>query len=121
MSRGVEQVQPNKRLDQTRLTKLNSLGFAWSAKTQRKSSPVLDPNTSQENPVVPPKNKSKKLGFDEKGLPARHAARALVLDAQWNEMYERLVKYKDEHGVGRILLHALPRPPNLTLDLFTLF
>lgn len=102
MSNGVEQVQPNKRLDQARLTKLNSIGFAWSAKTQRKSSPLQDSSASQENATVPhQKGKSKKPGSDDKALSARHVARGLILEAHWNEMYERLVKYKDEHGVSR--------------------
>lgn len=99
---GVDQVQPNKRSDQTRIAKLNSIGFAWSANIQRTTSPDQNLHSIQENPIVPPKSKSKKLGVDEKGQYIRN--RDLVLDPHWDEMYERLVKYKDEYGVRRMLL-----------------
>lgn len=112
MSNNVEFVQPNKRLDQARLAKLNSIGFAWSAKTQRKS-PLRDSISSQENASFPQqKEKLRKSGFDEKES-ARHVARGLILEAHWDEMYERLVQYKNEHGVSRSLLHRLPRPASL--------
>ncbi len=98
---GVEQVQPNKRLDQTRLEKLNSIGFVWSAKTPRKPSPLQDSSANQENTTaILPKAKPKKPNMDGKELVSRHVARG---EDEWTEMYERLVKYKEEHGVSRSL------------------
>lgn len=68
-SSGLEAVTPNKRLNQERLQKLESIGFAWTAKNVKKK------------PKKPEVIRKSRLN-----------------DSQWNEMYERLVAYKEQHG-----------------------
>ena len=64
-----EAVQPNKRLDQERLVKLVEIGFAFSAKHLR----------------VPRK---------PSGQPGESKAASRWIDNQWEEMYQRLVRYE---------------------------
>lgn len=79
-------VTPNKRLNAERLKKLESIGFAWSAKNMRKP--------KQTSPTL--KKKSSSLSAAD--TASRAAARNRHNDVQWNEMYEKLVKYKEKHG-----------------------
>jgi hypothetical protein len=85
---GVEAVQPNKRLNQVRLEKLQSIGFAWSAKNVRKPKPSA--------PDGPPK--PKKAPADDSA--SRTEARNRLADSQWEEMYQRLEQYKEKHFVS---------------------
>lgn len=66
---GREIVQPGSRLTQERLSKLESIGFAW--KGHRST----------------PRN-------------SLSLARHCMDDTQWGEMYEKLVRYKEEQGVS---------------------
>lgn len=128
-TRGVESVQPNKRLNQERLGKLHEIGFAWSAKHVRKQrnnsfqnsdgAPPHPPadltqpggvpplpevgtaipveilpatttlttnnNMLPENPARPRKSESRQTG-------------GRLNDQQWEEMCQRLVRYKEEFG-----------------------
>jgi hypothetical protein len=88
---GVEAVQPNKRLNQVRLEKLKSIGFAWSAKNVRKPKPLA--------PDGPPK--PKKAPADDSA--SRTEARNRLADSQWEEMYQRLEQYKAKHFVSSLL------------------
>lgn len=88
---GVEAVQPNKRLNQVRLEKLKSIGFAWSAKNVRKPKPPA--------PDGPPK--PKKVPADDSA--SRTEARNRLADSQWEEMYQRLEQYKAKHIVSSLL------------------
>ncbi|KAL7572037.1 hypothetical protein ACA910_001690 [Epithemia clementina (nom. ined.)] len=83
---GVEAVQPNRRLDQERLAKLEEIGFAWSAKHVRKS---VKASTTTGPPVVPRKPVAQ-LGESK--------AASRWSDHQWEEMYQRLVRYKFVFG-----------------------
>lgn len=74
------------RLNQTRLDKLESIGFAWSAKNLRKR-PVA---------IVLPKPKKPSDAI------SRVLARQRISDSQWNEMYERLLAFKAKYGVSAI-------------------
>jgi hypothetical protein len=77
---------PSKRLSQERLDKLESIGFAWSAKNVRKGakSPSLlgKPKRSPDDGT------------------ARAAARNRLNDNQWEQMCQRLAEYKEKHGVS---------------------
>jgi hypothetical protein len=88
---GLEAVQPNKRLNQVRLEKLKSIGFAWSAKNSRKLKPPA--------PDGPPK--LKKAPADD--TASRTEARNRLADSQWEEMYQRLVDYKAKNIVSSLL------------------
>lgn len=113
-------MQPNKRLNQERLHKLQEIGFAWSAKHVRKqrnnslmstggggggggggatdATPDAEPMTAAPTPT---------LLVDSSALPPaappprrktdpRQTGR--LNDQQWEEMYQRLARYKEEHG-----------------------
>jgi len=82
---GVEAVTPNKRLNQERLEKLQSIGFTWSAKNLRKT-----------KASAPDKPKKLKAGPDD--AAGKVAARNRLNDAQWEEMYQRLQQYKEKFG-----------------------
>lgn len=82
---GAHIVQPNKRLSQSRLEKLESIGFAWVAKNVRKPKPTVGGATT----------KPKKAPDDSKS-----ASRNRLADIQWQEMYQRLTVYKEEQGVS---------------------
>jgi hypothetical protein len=86
-----EVVTPNRRLNDERLKRLQSIGFAWSAKNVRKPKPA-----SPEEPMVARARKS--------NIPtdpvSRAAARQQENDRQWMYMYDRLVEYKNKHGVS---------------------
>lgn len=86
-----EAVTPNNRLNAERLAKLESVGFAWSAKNIRKtkSTPTTPnpngmPGSAKKRPMVDPLQ--------------RLQARQRLHDQTWNEMYLRLVAYKDKYG-----------------------
>lgn len=81
---GIEAVQPNKRLNQERLEKLTSIGFAWSAKGKKATKAAAPPGAS----------KTKRSPIED----GRSNSRSRMND-NWLEMYERLRKYKEEHGV----------------------
>jgi hypothetical protein len=94
---GVEAVQPNKRLNQERLRKLQEIGFVWSAKHVKKqrnnSLPSLLSPMETDMPIVitaqgPPPSRPRKT----------ETKAARLNDEQWEEMYQRLVRYKEEHG-----------------------
>jgi hypothetical protein len=97
---GVEAVQPNKRLNQERLEKLKSIGFAWSAKNVRKPKPPT--------PEGPPK--LKKAPADESA--SRNEARTRLADAQWEELYLRLTQYKEKHFVSHDIFQKCARAVN---------
>jgi hypothetical protein len=83
---GTEAVHPNKRLNQERLAKLQTIGFAWSAKGQRKNPTSTDMKARRPSLV-----------------DVRSLARLRLNDAQWQQMYEKLVMYKEEHGVCSVI------------------
>jgi hypothetical protein len=84
-----EVVTPNKRLNDERLRRLEAVGFAWSAKNIRKPKPASPANMS------PPKARKSASATE---ASARAEARQRSNDATWNEMYNRLVEYKEKHG-----------------------
>ena len=95
-------VTPNKRLNAERLQRLESIGFAWSAKNVRKPKPA-----SPENVVAPAAPKSRKSAGSTDAA-ARAAARQRLNDAQWLEMYNRLVDYKAKYGVSMRISNRFP-------------
>lgn len=80
---------PNKRLNDERLKRLEAIGFAWSAKSVRKTKPASPTESSVPKP--------KKTSADQ--AASRAAARQRANDALWNDMYNRLVEYKATYGV----------------------
>lgn len=84
-----EVVTPNKRLNDERLRRLESIGFAWSAKNIRKPKPA--------SPATTPMSKAR--ARKSASGTERTEARQRSNDASWNEMYNRLVEYKAKHGV----------------------
>eukprot|EP00550_Attheya_septentrionalis_P004429 CAMPEP_0198283158 /NCGR_PEP_ID=MMETSP1449-20131203/2828_1 /TAXON_ID=420275 /ORGANISM="Attheya septentrionalis, Strain CCMP2084" /LENGTH=1129 /DNA_ID=CAMNT_0043979683 /DNA_START=92 /DNA_END=3481 /DNA_ORIENTATION=+ len=62
-------ITPSRRLNAERLHRLESIGFAWTAKNTKR------PAATSKSP-----------------------ARRRYNETQWNEMYERLVKYKEKYG-----------------------
>jgi hypothetical protein len=83
-----EVVTPNKRLNDERLRRLESIGFAWSAKNIRKSKPASPAK------IPAPKSRKSASATDASRVEARQRAN----DAIWNEMFNRLVEYKAQHG-----------------------
>jgi hypothetical protein len=75
---GMEMVQPNKRLTGDRLEKLESIGFAWSAKHVRKKKADSPPIAEE--------------------APTPSVRRQRLNEAQWEDMFQRLVKFKKQHG-----------------------
>lgn len=69
-------MQPNNRLTEERLSRLENINFAWSAKRRR-------------SPSIPG---SKWPSLDERLLRK--------YDEQWDEFYGRLAKYKATYGVS---------------------
>lgn len=93
----IEYVIPNKRLTTERLSKLHSIGFAWSAKNIRKGHYNKGMNNSDT------KNKATKKQQGDNTLPTsvnskNITARNRFNDAQWEEMYQRLMSYKEKYG-----------------------
>jgi hypothetical protein len=82
---GIEIVQPNKRLNAERLQKLESIAFAWSAKHVRKSQKKVE--CPQNTPV-------EANTTSQQQQQRRHR----LNEAQWEDMYQRLLKYKEQHG-----------------------
>jgi 4-hydroxyphenylpyruvate dioxygenase-like putative hemolysin len=82
-----ENIAPNNRLNADRLEKLESAGFAWSAKNVRKPKPPI---------VATPPTKKKPM-VDH---VSRAQARQRINDQTWTEMYERLAAYKAKYGVS---------------------
>uniref|UniRef100_A0A7S3P091 Helicase-associated domain-containing protein n=1 Tax=Amphora coffeiformis TaxID=265554 RepID=A0A7S3P091_9STRA len=120
-TRGVESVQPNKRLNQERLRKLHEIGFAWSAKHVRKQRnnslqqngpppiddqqavPLPETGATMHGTMLPIMN----MLIDNNPAPIATAARprkseprqaGRLNDQQWEEMYQRLVRYKEQFG-----------------------
>lgn len=94
---GVEAVQPNKRLNQERLRKLQEIGFVWSAKHVKKQR-----NNSLPS-VLSPMEADMPILITAQGPPPSRPRKtetkaARLNDEQWEEMYQRLVRYKEEHG-----------------------
>ena len=85
-----ESITPNNRLNAERLEKLESAGFAWSAKNVRKLKP---PAASAATPPT------KKRPMTDHATRAQ--ARQRIHDQTWTEMYERLAAYKEKYGVSR--------------------
>ena len=128
---GIESVQPNKRLNQERLRKLNEIGFAWSAKHVRKQR-NNSLQAAQSPPTLPPPPPMDHAAFAENPLMLLPAGAGVAMphpfhmepqqqqhavppvppvvrrkmvpntsrlnDQQWEEMYQRLVRYKGQHG-----------------------
>lgn len=84
-----EPITPNNRINPERLSRLESIGFAWSAKNLRKSKIA---------PSAHPNSKSSKAPPD--AASSRAAARQRLNDMQWNDMYSRLLLYKSRYGVS---------------------
>ena len=117
VTRGVESVQPNKRLNQERLRKLHDIGFAWSAKHVRKqrnnslqnSGPPIDnlPETGAGTAMPAAMMPITTVLVDNNPAPAVTVARprkseprqaGRLNDQQWEDMYQRLVRYRKEFG-----------------------
>jgi hypothetical protein len=81
----MEVVQPNKRLNAERLQKLELSGFAWSAKHVRKN---------QKKTESPPNTPVEPNAASQHHQQRRHR----LNEAQWEDMYHRLVHYKEQHG-----------------------
>eukprot|EP00980_Cylindrotheca_fusiformis_P006910 scaffold1442_cov128-Cylindrotheca_fusiformis.AAC.31 len=84
---GQEIIHPNKRLTTERLQKLESIGFAWVAKYVKKSSPKRNP--------------SETLSIGETTMmqqERQQQRRQRLNEALWEEMYQRLVHYKEQFG-----------------------
>ncbi|KAL3936285.1 MAG: hypothetical protein SGBAC_008367 [Bacillariaceae sp.] len=77
---GHEIVHPNKRLTAERLRKLESVGFAWVAKFIKKSASKKEEDTSLY------------------AHNAQQQRKQRLNEAQWEEMYQRLVQYKQQFG-----------------------
>ena len=86
--------QPNKRLNRERLQKLESIGFAWSAKGRKV---VKAPTRSTTTSTTGAPNAVNR-GANPEGERAKNRSS----DAQWDEMYQRLVKYKEVYGVRTV-------------------
>ena len=125
---GTEAVQPNKRLNEDRLRKLQEIGFVWSAKNVRKqrnnSEQTMPPPIMGNTQSSPTPGGANDLPTLFLGLPAEPSPASLLPnsntratiptankprkfeprqggrlnDQQWEEMYQRLVRYKAEHG-----------------------
>lgn len=112
-SAGTEIVQPNKRLNEERLRKLQEIGFAWSAKHVRKqrnnslqnSRPIDVP--AQDDGITIPNSTAVVDNSAVSANTTSVAARTRkndprqtgrLNDQQWEEMYQRLVQFKQEHG-----------------------
>lgn len=80
-----EAVTPNNRLNAERLEKLESVGFAWSAKNIRKA----------KVPTTPTSQKNKRPMLD---AVSRAQSRQRMQDQTWNEYYLRLAAYKEKYG-----------------------
>lgn len=82
-------VTPNKRLSAERLSRLQDIGFSWFVRKRRstngKRKASGDASSTSEG--------------NESGNGAAHDPRKRRRkDEQWNEMYQRLVQFKDQHG-----------------------
>jgi hypothetical protein len=75
----------NKILNAERLQKLESIAFAWSAKHVRKSQKKVE--CPQNTPV-------EANTTSQQQQQRRHR----LNEAQWEDMYQRLLKYKEQHG-----------------------
>jgi hypothetical protein len=84
-----EAVTPNNRLNSERLAKLESAGFAWSAKNIRKAKTLTSSTTT------PP---TKKRPMTDQA--SRAEARQRLHDLTWSDMYDRLAAYKEKYGVS---------------------
>ena len=80
-STGVDTIQPNKRLTAERLAKLESIGFAWSAKHIRKKKSEGGVVLASAPVAEQPQLRRQKLN-----------------EAQWEDMYQRLVQFQHQHG-----------------------
>jgi hypothetical protein len=83
-------------MNQDRLNKLEAVGFAWSAKNIRKSSIYnsLIGNGKADFHVRARTNKSLSPVED-----SRNSSRSRLNDSLWEDMYHRLVVYKEKFGV----------------------
>lgn len=81
-STGREIVHPNKRLTADRLQKLESVGFAWVAKFIKKT---------------PTKKEEEEVSTLE-AVNAQQQRKQRLNEAQWEDMYQRLVQYKQQYG-----------------------
>jgi hypothetical protein len=79
---GVEVVIPNKRLTMERLERLNTVGFAWTAKNV-KAGEKLQEKTA-------PATGKKSAGLNETSKQFE--------DEQWDEMFRRLAVFRHNHG-----------------------
>jgi len=77
---GLEIVHPNKRLTTERLQKLESVGFAWVAKFIKKAAAKKEEDSSLE------------------AANAQQQRKQRLNEAQWEEMYQRLLQYKEQFG-----------------------
>ncbi|CAJ1957843.1 unnamed protein product [Cylindrotheca closterium] len=79
-------VLPNKRLTSERLNKLESVGFAWVAKFVKKS-------TSSKN-----KDDDSNSTNSSEPVNLQQQRKQHLNEVQWEEMYHRLVQYKQQYG-----------------------
>lgn len=85
---GQEIIHPNKRLTTERLQKLESVGFAWVAKYMKKNPPKTPPAESSYN------NSETTIAQQER----QQQRRQRLNEALWEEMYQRLMHYKEQFG-----------------------
>ena len=78
---GQEIVHPNKRLTAERLEKLESVGFAWVAKFLKKAAPKKDDDANTLDAANAQQQRKQRLN-----------------EAQWEDMYQRLVQYREQFG-----------------------
>jgi len=85
-------VMPNTRLNADRLQRLQEVGFAWSVRKSRS-------NTGKRKQ-------------DQGASDSHDNKKQRRNDVQWNEMYQRLIQYKNEHG-DCIVPKGYPSDPKL--------
>ena len=98
---GLEVVEPNKRLNQERLTRLAEIGFCWSAKNKKKTTTTTTASSADsvgtaaglDGPTAPIPTAA-----GASGPPKKPAAAAVSDDATWQSMYQRLVEYREKFG-----------------------
>jgi hypothetical protein len=93
-------VTPNKRLSEERLKKLQDVGFSWSVRNAKNvSADTINVNKRTIN--VGDVDDTTKLDGEVVGGKGKHtevSKRRKRNDALWNDMYDRLVQYKNKNG-----------------------
>ena len=93
-------VTPNKRLSEERLKKLQDVGFSWSVRNAKKVSADSAGRKKRTRDVGDGDTVTILDGevVDGKGKHTEVSKRRKRNDALWNDMYGRLVQYKNENG-----------------------